>query len=205
MLDTLEYLQRETTVWFEITSLVIPGLNDSDAEFDAMTQWIGEHLGPDVPIHFTAFHPDWKLLDRPPASPTTLTRARDIALGNGLRYAYTGNVHDPRGSSTYCHGCGAVVVERDGYTLRGWRLTSDGYCLACGTPCAGVFDGAPGTWGPRRRAYRSRSCNHEPRRGGWTPRAPGHWVRDELAVPDRLEAWDREHRAPAAPGRAHRG
>lgn len=119
-----------------------------------MTQWIGEHLGPDVPIHFTAFHPDWKLLDRPPASPTTLTRARDIALGDGLRYAYTGNVHDPRGSSTYCHGCGAVVVERDGYALRGWRLTSDGYCLACGTPCAGVFDGAPGTWGPRRRAVR---------------------------------------------------
>src|SRR5947209_4621469 len=110
VLETLEYL-HETDVWLELTTLLIPGLNDSDAELDAMTTWVVEHLGPDVPMHFTAFHPDFKLLDRPPTPPETLVRARRIALGNGVRHAYTGNVHDSDGSSTRCHGCGHLRSE----------------------------------------------------------------------------------------------
>jgi pyruvate formate lyase activating enzyme len=154
VLETLEYLKHETNVWFEITNLVIPGLNDSDEEFHAMTQWIVERLGPDVPIHFTAFHPDWKMLDRPHTPSTTLTRARRIALENGVRYAYTGNVHDAEGGTTVCHGCGAALIERDWYVLRGWHLTNDGRCERCGMTCAGVIDGPPGRWGATRRAVR---------------------------------------------------
>lgn len=151
VLDTLEYLKHETSVWFEITNLLIPGLNDSDAELDAMTRWIAEHLGADVPIHFTAFHPDWKMLDRPHTPPATLKRARRIAIENGLHYAYTGNVHDVEGGSTYCHGCGARLIVRDWYEILDWRLTSDGRCPDCGTRCAGVFEPKPGRWGARRR------------------------------------------------------
>ncbi len=150
VLDTLVYLKHHTTVWFEITTLLIPGENDSDAELEAMTQWIVEHLGPDVPVHFTAFHPDWKMLDKPPTPPATLTKARRIALKNGIRYAYTGNVHDHTGGSTYCHHCGTTLIGRDWYTLTNWQLTEDGRCVRCGTRCAGVFDGSPGHWGARR-------------------------------------------------------
>ena len=103
MLETLLYLRHETGVWLEITTLLIPGLNDSDAEIDAMTRWVAGQLGPDVPVHFTAFHPDFKMRDRPPTPAATLTRARRIATANGVRYAYTGNVHDPAGQSTCCH------------------------------------------------------------------------------------------------------
>lgn len=154
VLDTLVYLQRETSVWFEITTLLIPGENDSEAELQALTQWIAEHLGPDVPLHFTAFHPDWKMLDTPATPPATLTKARRIALGNGLRYVYTGNVHDRAGSSTYCHQCGARLIERDWYVLGEWRLTAEGRCALCGAPCAGVFEARPGTWGSRRQPVR---------------------------------------------------
>ena len=150
VLDTLEYLKHETDVWFEITNLLIPGLNDSDGEIDAMTSWIVERLGPDVPVHFTAFHPDYKLRDRPPTPPETLTRARRIALANGVRYAYTGNVHDTRGGSTYCHACGVLVLERDWYRLGAYRLTREGCCAGCGTRVAGVFLDTPGRWGARR-------------------------------------------------------
>ena len=150
VLDTLEYLKNETQVWFEITNLLIPGLNDSDDEIDAMTRWVVDRLGPDVPLHFTAFHPDWKMRDRPRTPAATLSRARRLALGNGVRYAYTGNVHDPAGQSTYCHGCGALLIERDWYALGAWNLTDDGHCSGCGTPCPGVFDGRPGHWGRRR-------------------------------------------------------
>jgi pyruvate formate lyase activating enzyme len=156
VLDTLEYLKHETNVWFEITNLMIPGLNDTPAETDAMTRWIVERLGPDVPLHFTAFHPDWKLLDRPPTPAETLTRARQIALANGIRYAYTGNVRDLVGQSTYCHGCGAVLIERDGYELGAWRLGECGRCAACGVACAGVFRGVRGRWGARRLPVRLR-------------------------------------------------
>jgi pyruvate formate lyase activating enzyme len=150
VLDTLRYLHDETDVWFEITDLLIPGENDSEAEIEAMTQWIAEHLGPDVPLHFTAFHPDWKMTDWPHTPLQTLTRSRDIALKNGLRYVYTGNVHDFAGSSTHCYHCGDILVGRDGYELSTWKLALDGRqasCSSCGTPIAGVFESRPGTWG----------------------------------------------------------
>ena len=156
VLDTLVYLKQETNVWFEITTLLIPGENDSDAELDAMTQWIVENLGPDVPIHFTAFHPDWKMLDTPPTPPATLTRARAIALNNGLRYVYTGNVHDEAGGSTYCHGCGALLIGRDWYELTAWNLRTRARARVRHA-CAGVFEGAPGDWGRQRQLVRLRA------------------------------------------------
>jgi pyruvate formate lyase activating enzyme len=133
---------------------MIPGENDSDEEVEKMTQWIAEALGPDVPLHFTAFHPDWKMLDKPPTPATTLSRARQIAVQNGLRYVYTGNVFDEAGGSTFCHQCGARIVGRNWYTLTGWSLDDAGRCLACGAQCAGVFDGPPGKWGARRLPVR---------------------------------------------------
>ena len=152
--DTLRYLRHETSVWFEITTLLIPGLNDSDAELDEMTSWVVDELGSDVPMHFTAFHPDYKLTDRPPTPPDTLARARRMAMSNGVRFAYTGNVHDVDGSSTYCPGCGTCVVERDWYALGRYRLGDDGACSHCGARIAGVFDGSPGGWGPHRMPVR---------------------------------------------------
>ncbi len=149
--ETLEYLVREAGVWTEITTLLIPGFNDGDDEIGAMTQWIADRLGPSVPLHFSAFHPDWKMRDVPPTPPATLRRARDIARGNGLRYVYVGNVHDEDADSTYCHGCGVRLIGRDWYEITAWHLTADGHCRDCGTRCAGVFDGAPGDWGRRRR------------------------------------------------------
>ncbi len=154
VLDTLVYLKHETRVWLETTTLLIPGLNDSDEELDEMTRWVVRELGPDVPMHFTAFHPDWKILDRPPTPRVTLTRAREIALRNGVRYAYTGNVHDPAGQSTWCHHCGRRLIERDGYVLGEWNLTEEGHCRFCNTPCAGVFEGPAGQWGSRRTPVR---------------------------------------------------
>lgn len=150
VLETLVYLKKETKVWFEITSLLIPGENDSDTELHAMTEWIAASLGCDVPLHFTAFHPDWKMTDRSPTPSTTLTRARDIALGKGLRYVYTGNVRDPIGAATYCPQCGARAIERDRYELTAWRVESRGRCSTCDAQIAGVFDAAPGRWGNRR-------------------------------------------------------
>ncbi len=154
VLNTLVYLKHHTNVWFEITTLLIPGENDSDAEIEELTQWVMEHLGADVPLHFTAFHPDWKMLDKPPTPPATLTRARRIALKNGLRYVYTGNVHDEEGGSTYCHQCGEKLIGRDWYVLTEWNLTDEGRCLFCGAACAGVFEARPGSWGPRRLPVR---------------------------------------------------
>ena len=150
VLETLEYL-HETGVWFELTTLLIPGLNDSDSELDAMTRWVVEHLGPDVPMHFTAFHPDFKMLDRPPTPPETLTRARRIALANGVRHAYTGNVHDAAGQSTFCHHCGDRLIQRNWYQLGDYRLDDAGHCARCGTRLPGTFDGPAGGWGPRRQ------------------------------------------------------
>jgi len=161
VLETLEYL-KTTQVWFEITTLLIPGENDSDAEIDAMTQWIMNNLGPHVPLHFTAFHPDWKMRDKPPTPPATLTRARAIAMKNGLRYVYTGNVHDAAGASTYCHGCSTRVIERDWYRLDEWRLDASGACLKCGTQIPGMFDGAPGQWGARRLPVRLSTFSPSP-------------------------------------------
>jgi pyruvate formate lyase activating enzyme len=154
VLDTLRYIKHETDVWLELTNLLIPGKNDSQLELERMTQWVVDNLGSDVPIHFTAFHPDWKMLDVPPTPPATLHRAREIARQNGVRYAYTGNVHDRDGGSTYCHECGEILVGRDWYVLYEWNLTDTGACLNCGTPCAGVFEGPAGKWGARRMPVR---------------------------------------------------
>ena len=154
VLETLEYLKHETDVWFELTTLLIPGENDSPAEIEAMTQWIAEHLGPDVPLHFTAFHPDWKMPSIPATPKSTLTRSRDIAREAGLRYVYTGNVHDLAGSSTYCHACGETLIGRDWYELSTWNIVTDdgeAACRHCKTPVAGVFEAEPGHWGARRR------------------------------------------------------
>ena len=150
VLETLEYIRHETGCWLEITTLLIPGENDSAAELDEMTSWVAEHLGVDVPMHFTAFHPDWKMRDigRTPAA--TLERARAIALGNGLRYAYTGNVHDSIGSSTWCHACGELLIERDWYVLGRWGLDANGRCANCGEPLPGRFLEQPGRFGARR-------------------------------------------------------
>lgn len=149
VLDTLVYLRRETKVWVEITTLIIPGENDSDAELKELCGWVAKELGPDVPLHFSAFHPAFKMTDRPPTPPATLTRARRLAVESGLRYVYTGNVHDPAGGSTYCHQCGKKLIGRDWFLLTEWNLKGEGRCASCGAPCAGVFEEAPGTWGPK--------------------------------------------------------
>ena len=154
VLDTLCYIARETDVWLELTTLLIPGENDSDGELDEMTAWVVENLGPDVPIHFTAFHPDWKMLDKPSTPPETLSRARSIAARNGVRFPYTGNVHDKDGGSTYCHACGEILIGRDWYELSDWNLSAVGRCRSCGATCPGVFAEHPGRWGSRRQPVR---------------------------------------------------
>jgi len=154
VLDTLKYVRHETDVWFELTNLLIPGHNDSDAELEEMTQWVVEELGPDVPMHFSAFHPDYKMRDVPHTPAATLSRARAIARKNGVRYAYTGNVYDKRGGSTYCHHCDNLLIGRNWYVLSEWNLTPEGNCRFCGTPCAGVFEAEPGQWGARRQPVR---------------------------------------------------
>ncbi len=161
VLDTLIYLKRETDVWFEITNLIIPGENDSDREIDEMTGWIVEQLGPEVPVHFSAFHPDFKMLDTSSTPESTLRRARRSAVANGVRYAYTGNVHDEEGDTTRCHDCGQAVIRRDWYELTGWNLTDDGHCAACGALCAGRFHGPPGNWGRCRLPVRLDSLEAE--------------------------------------------
>ncbi len=146
--DTLRYLVRETSVWTEITTLLIPGLNDSDAELHALSAWVAGELSVDVPLHFSAFHPDFKMLDRPRTPPETLTRARQIARSYGLRYVYTGNVHDREGDQTLCPSCGAVVIQRDWYEILDSKLAR-GACT-CGTVIAGRFGDAIGTFGRQR-------------------------------------------------------
>jgi len=150
ILDTLIYLKHETDVWVELTTLLIPGKNDSEEELNEMTRWVVENLGPDVPMHFTAFHPEWKMMDLPATPVETLTRARQIALDNGVHHAYTGNVHDIEGESTYCHSCHTRLIGRDWYVLSDWNLDEKGCCKKCGTECAGVFEDKPGTWGDKR-------------------------------------------------------
>lgn len=149
VLETLRYLVRETDVWTEITTLVIPDENDSLDELGRLSDWIAAELGLDVPLHLTAFHPDFKLTDKPRTPRETLVAARRRALAAGLHHVYTGNVHDAEGGSTYCPQCHEVVIERDWYTLGAWRLR-DGLCARCGAAVSGCFDARPGTWGARR-------------------------------------------------------
>ena len=150
VLDTLAWLHHETEVWVEITTLLIPGLNDSEAEITALARWVATELGPEVPLHFTAFHPDYKLDQIPPTPPATLTRARQIARDAGLHYVYTGNVHDPEGGTTWCPGCGAKAIERDWYAILAYRLDANGACQACGHTIAGRYGEFHGAFGPRR-------------------------------------------------------
>ena len=142
VLETLEWLARETKVWVEVTNLMIPGLNDAPDETRALSEWMVGHMGADVPLHFTAFHPDYKMMDRPRTPAATLTGARAIARAAGLRYVYTGNVHDPEGQTTYCPSCGAAVIERDWHFVRAVQLRR-GACAACGTAIAGRFADGP--------------------------------------------------------------
>jgi|YelNatPaOPRAMG01_1025707.scaffolds.fasta_scaffold02600_11 pyruvate formate lyase activating enzyme len=151
VLDTLSWLKRETAVWLEVTTLLIPGHNDSEAELARLCEWFVTHLGPETPLHFTAFHPDFKLRDVPATPAATLRRARQQARAAGLRHVYTGNVHDPEGQSTYCANCGRRLIERDWYYLGQWNLDNRGCCRFCGARLAGHFDPQPGTWGGRRQ------------------------------------------------------
>ncbi len=151
VLDTLRWLKREANVWFEVTTLLIPGHNDSEDEVAQLCDWFVKNLGPDVPLHFSAFHPDFKMKDVPATPAATLTRARQQALAAGLHYVYTGNVHDTKGQSTVCALCGNLLIERDWYNLGTWNLDANGRCRFCGTPPAGYFDSEPGRWGSRRQ------------------------------------------------------
>jgi pyruvate formate lyase activating enzyme len=150
VLDTLVYLVKETQVWTEITTLLIPGQNDSDEELRAQCKWIRQNLGPDVPLHFTAFHPDWKMRDVAATPPATLTRAREIAQLAGLNYVYTGNVRDEAGGSTHCPACEHPVIVRDWYQIKDYRLNEAGACMACGARIAGRFQKFGKPFGPRR-------------------------------------------------------
>ena len=154
VLDTLRYIKHETSTWLELTTLIIPGQNDSEQELDEMTRWVHDNLGPDVPMHFSAFHPDWKMMETPPTSASTLIKAREIALGNGIHYAYTGNLHNRQGARTWCHQCGELLIGRDWYVIEKWNLTADGCCPRCHTQCYGIFQSEPGTWGAKTRPVR---------------------------------------------------
>lgn len=151
VLDTLVYIKHKTKVWLEITNLIIPGENDSEKEIDAMTKWIAKELGNDVPLHFSAFFPAFKMLNYPATQAETLVRAREIALKNGLRYTYTGNIYDEKDSSTYCHNCHNCIIKRGGFNILDYQLTDGGHCKFCNTKCAGVFKGPVGHWGAKRK------------------------------------------------------
>ncbi len=154
ILETIEYITHETDVWLELTTLLIPGENDSEKELQAMTQWVVEHLGHNIPMHFSAFHPDWKMRDKPRTPTTTLLSARKIAIENGVNYAYIGNAHNKAADSTYCPHCHELLIGRDWYELSEWNLDSTAACLSCGTPCAGLFATKPGNWGTKRQSVR---------------------------------------------------
>lgn len=150
VLDTIEYVAKETDTWLELTTLLIPGENDSEKEITLMSEWIIEHCGENTPIHFTKYHPDYRMMDNPATPKSTLEMARKIAMKTGLNYVYTGNVIDPEGQATYCPHCGKTLIERHYYEISNWALDS-GCCSHCQTPIAGVFESNPGTWGNQRR------------------------------------------------------
>jgi pyruvate formate lyase activating enzyme len=150
VLDTLRWLKRETGVWLEVTNLVIPGHNDGEEDIARLCDWFVGHLGPDTPLHFTAFHPDFRMTGVAPTPAGTLARARRQAIAAGIRHVYTGNVTDPEGQSTFCASCGRKVIERDGYRLGAWNLDASGRCRFCRATLAGRFDAEPGRGGPAR-------------------------------------------------------
>jgi pyruvate formate lyase activating enzyme len=150
ILDTISYVHHHTDTWLELTTLLIPEENDSDHEIEAMAQWVMKNLGPNVPIHFSAFHPDYRLTYRPSTPVETLCRARKIALAAGLNYVYTGNVHNSEGDTTYCPGCKSPLIVRDWYDIKEYELSPSGSCSHCGEKIAGVFIGGAGNWGRKR-------------------------------------------------------
>jgi pyruvate formate lyase activating enzyme len=154
VLDTIRYALQEADTWVELTTLLIPGENDSDAELHALSEWIMAECGPNVPLHFTAFHPDFRMMSYARTPADTLLRARDIARKTGLHHVYVGNIHHKAAQSTYCPGCGALVIGRDWHILSDWHLDDHGACITCGTAIAGIFDGPPGTWGNKRQPVR---------------------------------------------------
>ncbi|MBI5070863.1 MAG: AmmeMemoRadiSam system radical SAM enzyme [Deltaproteobacteria bacterium] len=149
VLDTLAWLAREGRVWVEVTNLLVPGQNDGREETRSLSRWVRDNMGRDVPLHFTAFHPDYKLRDLPRTPVATVTGAREVALAEGLRFVYTGNVRDPGGQTTCCPACGRAVIVRDGYAIRVVGLDG-GRCRGCGAVIPGVFDGATASDGARR-------------------------------------------------------
>jgi len=151
VLDNLKWIKNETDVWLEITTLLIPGHNDSSEEIKKLSEWILDNLGSEVPLHFSAFHPDFKMTDVPPTPLSTLQRARRIAKEVGIYHVYTGNVNDTKGQSTYCSHCDNLLIERDWYELGKWNLDKDGCCKFCRTRLAGLYDTKPGTWGSKRQ------------------------------------------------------
>jgi pyruvate formate lyase activating enzyme len=154
VLDTIKYACTETPCWVELTTLLIPGENDDPEELKRLSDWVVSNVGPDVPVHFTAFHPDYRMTDKTHTPADTLFRAYDIARKAGIAHVYTGNIRDRRTAATHCTGCGAQVIGRSGYDITAWALDAEGQCLACGTKLAGVFDGPPGTWGSKRQPVR---------------------------------------------------
>lgn len=154
VLETLKYLKNKTTVWFEITTLLIPGENDSEIEIRNLCHWILNELGPEIPIHFSAFHPDFKMANIPATPLETLIKAREIATGMGLYYVYTGNVCYSPGDTTFCHHCGEVLIKRDWYQLTRYQLSEEGSCIKCGSKVEGYFDRTPGSWGSKRKPIR---------------------------------------------------
>lgn len=150
VLNTLKYLKHETDVWLEITTLLIPSLNDSAKEITEMCAWIVKELGVDVPLHFSAFHPDYKMTNIPGTPIETLIQARKIAQDAGLQYVYTGNVHNKEGDTTYCPACGSSLIVRDWYEIKEYRLTTDGHCPDCNTQIAGRFEKFEGQFGRHR-------------------------------------------------------
>ncbi|MGR8920912.1 MAG: AmmeMemoRadiSam system radical SAM enzyme [Gammaproteobacteria bacterium] len=159
VLETLEYIRHETSAWLEITCLLIPGYNDAEGEVAKLVTWIAEHLGPDVPLHFSAFHPDWKMREVPPTPPETVQRARRQALAMGLHHVYTGNIVDPDGDRTVCAGCGELLIQRAWYDIEAYRLDAAGRCPRCASPCAGRFAERAGSWGRRREPLHAIGAN----------------------------------------------
>jgi len=134
----LQWLKNETNVWFEVTNLMIPTLNDDPVETRKLAEWILAHLGPDVPLHFTAFHPDFKLRDKPRTPPETLHQARRIAREVGLRYVYEGNIFSDAANTT-CPGCGNLLVKRSWHDVMQNRIRKSA-CPDCGFQIPGVWE-----------------------------------------------------------------
>ena len=161
ILETLQYLVHETEVWTELTTLLIPGQNDSEAEVESACAWILEHLGADVPVHFTAFHPDFRMRDVPPTPLETVRRARRQAIAAGLHYVYTGNVFDIDGGTTYCPSCGQAVIVRDGYDITTYRLDDDGHCEGCRKAIPGHYRHFDEAYGNRRQSVHLDGASNE--------------------------------------------